>query len=638
MRETAPQASTEYYYDRSACQILLGKTALNAHIEMGGHPLDIVSIDRALRDTSIELPERRAPTDKKVTKEEILTSLKWLYSILEPPEEPKKKLINETIIARAHWLGLIAGSLDQIQNRFGNTSNLYKELHAKGAHIKHPELDPAKAMEYLQELFVKKGRMPKAKELDEEAANDPAKPRYSTLRTRLVGGLSNLGLEEGFELAKDSTPAELIRWGVNYRRTNGSLPSQKIIDLMSAVGKSVSATTIANSFSGSLVDFNSIVESAFESWENTAAKKKDDLIKAVESGRLPGGLLYDSRDEKLIITRSARYEILNRLFPDAHYRAKLAWAMNDYSDPRFVNGLKRLNHNIDVKVISEISQDLGYTPDMWRMDTKDLNLINAIELRLDQLRGPLSSDDYEKFTATSLLVVDFMEINELSDIKAQHLRFLQNKGRLSRGDRFDHLFGNSYYFRMLTRAMAQVKHKERHEIEDWLEGEMAKDLQKTTLPSELFLNIYVSSKNKTLGNEQAANYIRAVVHKEQPPKLLVRNTPFVFQKKEIPRSEKLTRYARWHFARTFFSGVGLADIDPAEIVIISSLSRTRTFAEEVVNKTLQRGVHCNIARVEAFALVMGLHSYVSPPVEQYVNSLRLPARRIRHKKSAKKSF
>jgi hypothetical protein len=178
------------------------------------------------------------------------------------------------------------------------------------------------------------------------------------------------------------------------------------------------------------------------------------------SGVVPPSLRSGVIDDFHLVNRVSRYQILNRLFPQAHKKALIAPVIDDYSDKKFLKMLSRANPNIDDEVMSEICLDLGYHRDMWRLLRRDISIEEAISRNMEKSRGKLPDDKQESFNEYVDLVEDFMQVNGLQLLRPKHIKFLQNKNLLPKGDNFHAMFGKADFLKFLSSRRAEKRAEE----------------------------------------------------------------------------------------------------------------------------------------------------------------------------------
>jgi hypothetical protein len=614
------------FYDVMSEEVLVGKAALELHLESGGHPLDIVTLEEALRDESIEI-HHRAKKDRNVTKKDIQAGFSFLVSYLSQPESKARKTLNRSVLVRAGQIGVTA-TFSQIVNQFGGLSDLYRSSGHHNLSAKFTDVSTDAIIEQVRSKYVRDGKMPTRDSIQQESASDTGKASYRVIASRIPGGLKRLRLEEGFELPRDTSMAGIRRWGVNFRILNGELPSQNTMDFMSAVDMSVSASAVAKIL-GSMTEFHDLIEAEYGEWESIIEQRLSVIDRQMLSGVVPPSLRSGVIDDFHLVNRVSRYQILNRLFPQAHKKALIAPVIDDYSDKKFLKMLSRANPNIDDEVMSEICLDLGYHRDMWRLLRRDISIEEAISRNMEKSRGKLPDDKQESFNEYVDLVEDFMQVNGLQLLRPKHIKFLQNKNLLPKGDNFHAMFGKADFLKFLSSRRAEKRAEEHEILHKRLLEDISREIEKGTLPDELFLNVFISPVYEKEGAKQASDFLRRSVRAETQEYIPVKKRRFSIHKRPINEGERVFRYARWRFAKEYLTGLGF-DVDPADLVVMSLINTGRSYLQTLRRYIINRGGMAEAADIESHALAMGINRYVTPPRPQYIQKLRFPGRPKRY--------
>lgn len=616
-KSTAP-TPPEYLIDIFSGQHLLGRAALNAHIEAGGHPLDIFPFHEALNNESILIPQpkveiiRNAQT-KRAMKKEALENLADLYPILElvRPENSTAKIINERVLMRAHALGLFAASLAQVHTVFGNISNLYKVGGLKGTCTKHPELTPERAKELLYAFYQKNGRMPTAKEVQE----DPLMPSYDVIWDRLPKGLTQLSEEFGEQHAANMTNADITRWGLGYFLLNHFIPTQSEIALMSAEGRSASASFVARRFKERLFEFQSNVMSAGDLWNDIKQEKLKEIEKKTLTHKLPPRLFLGAEDDHVALTRYARYQISSRLMniEDAELAEVIA---GDITDVEFMQILKNEFSFLDEKGLSEIALDLGFDRNMWREIPKKLRLDDTITCKLNRVRGELSEKEQDIFEHALIVGVDFYLLHGRIIPRNDHIEYLQKNGLLPGRKTFKRLFFKPDYFRLLVKVHGTKEWLKRSSEAAKLKAEMDDLDSKGMLAAELFWDIKLLGNEIKIAKEQASKYIIDSVSGTdvRPPdhRSAIR---FRVKKQPLTGDEKLRRFAKFKLVDHLLPGMIIEDK-----VLICVMDRSRTFIGTIINKSNEL---ITKADIELAASMLGIEGYIFSPDEKYLKKVKL---------------
>lgn len=605
--ENGVGSQPEYFYETNTHEFL-GRLAIEARIAAGDIETQAIPIDTALRDSSVKIISQPMLTNKKITREEILESVQQLCSMLIQPDQNRRPFINESILTRAHQMGLLVASLAQIKQRFKTSGNLYKQLPDVKTIRKHPELTPAKVVRCILDFLDTYGRMPEHDELESSFGFS-----YDSIIARLPkGGLAWLAREVG-QPSKNMSQSELKRWGMNYMLVNGYTPSQSELEVMSFTGRGPSASVIGRRFHGSLTEFRVLIESAIERWHDTRTLKSAELESAIERFNIPSHIYQDVENENDLITRYARFRLIERMV-DLDTPAALKIVTADPYDVEFIEHLKKHYIATDSEFLGDLCLDLGFERDMWRKIPKNLSLDEAVQAKLNKLRGALSDEEKEQMEAAIESCVYFCKTNRIEVLQLRHVKYMKKVGILPGQRRYKRLFKTDDLLRALIRSKVRSNIKEEEELQEKLLEEIESGLKKGDIPEELFLYVKLLSGNESVANEQAANYFRKRLNSGGDTNISVPDSAlFRIYDRPIPFVEKIKRYTRWKIVDYM-----LPSLSTAEKVIISVLDRSRGFTEEVIKKSpslLSR------ADIQIAAKILGLDDLIEYTNRQYLNKM-----------------
>lgn len=446
--ERAGRLPPEYYYDVVTQQLLVGKCAVDAYIEAGGHPANIVDaagIGRIIRgDDPISSRGYYGKDFSKWTTDDVLKAWRIIKSFLPQPENPAEKFLNERVINRANLIGLIP-SKRQIADpsRFGSSSNFYIAADEPSTLRKFHGLTQEDLVEYISELTNQLGHIPTESELYEISKLDPSKPSYEVLRRRAEGGKSGLARELGYVNLLGENRTGYVRWGIEaYIANEGVLPSQDETNIMSTVDRAPGVTNTRRRFKAK-ADF---LQAVFNEYEALSSK----LQKGLESGDVPNEIFENVRSLRLRFGRYSRWVILDGLV-EGSADLKITIVKADIDDDKFLALLEIISSRPE-KIDSK-KQELGVLRSLWRYSYMDsLQVENATKTRLDMERGSLDAAaqyEMDRFIQTG---VSFLDSRNLRNLVAIHFTHLREGGLLPAEDRFKELFINESYFRILVKS------------------------------------------------------------------------------------------------------------------------------------------------------------------------------------------
>lgn len=383
--------STEHYFDRGTGQIIVGRIALNAHLEVGGHPADINTVGELL--VSDELDGLSADyyhprTVSHWTASEAVTYADWLAGQVAKIEGRRK--LTQPILRRGHIMGLgISPNQIVSPQRLKSLAELYQRVGRVEATTNRifDEVSLEELVADLFELGRKLGRKPTEKDVNEQARQDK---RYasSDIYHKRAGGLRAALDLAGWPDIYSWDLEDHLAHGRNFVRANEGLqPSQLAWDFLSRNKKGPSASILRYKFHGGFSEFKLMVSASLDK-ENqelrlSREEKMLEIQADIESDAVPQQLFdgVESEDEKIL--RHSKFLVLKNIgIPDnAELETQIKVCSTGLTERNFAASVKKINENSTLVTTADVEVAalyLGVFDYIWPLDTsvKSLRIID----------------------------------------------------------------------------------------------------------------------------------------------------------------------------------------------------------------------------------------------------------------------
>ena len=497
--EDTARLETKYYYDCLNEHILLGKVALEQYLESGGHPADVSELGEFIRSNRpINQKQKRSSELGKLTDQQHLDSLRWLRGVLPAPQSQKQRWLNEEVITRASYLGLVA-SPRQLSHpkRFGSISNVFRQLGDKDNNIRYHDLTTDKAISYIKNFHDLLGRMPSYEELKQRASLDTNSYSIDVLMSRIPGGLSRVAEELGYVNLK--TDEDYLTWGVEFFIANDfRYATQDSMNLCASVKKGPSHASIKKRWS--INYYNQKILSAFEAQQAKFADK-------LKTGELPAEIV---NDDSLLMTISnyIKFSVIEDLLPNLPKSIKIGLSRNCLSDIDFIKSLARYKNTLNWSTVNEVSKKYGTFKNMWRIDyINSLCLETVAEKKLDTIRGELDEPSKNTFQDAIDNTADYLIANNKSQIQPGTIATLQKYQVIPKDGLFKQLFHSNEIFMPLVLSRYRKKIKQIKLEEDAAKIQLEAYRQTANIPPQLYHNLKING-NAAEVNRAWADFIR----------------------------------------------------------------------------------------------------------------------------------
>ncbi len=360
----------EFYFDMGEGRLVVGQIAIEACIEAGADPLDLVPLDALLTAKARLVSAKDFPTmpydEWEATMD--IPFAQWLHNLTMVSENQRP--ISEEIVTRTGYLGL-SPRLNYFKSRERGFSGLYADAKIEGVRTRDLFKTWTKDdfVKYVNKLARKKGDKPTYEDLL-AAATKVGNP-HPAIISRRFGNVLTLFELAGYPDIKSWSREDFIDWGVRFMEANdGRVPTAPSMAQLSKKHRGPHYSTIYDSdeFS-SLLDYQTEVMKAFEAKIQSEILLRDKLLEelrdAIDDPSLTN-LLMDAQSEDEALAIFARYKVASLAVDDRRSR-ELTFCRN--SNPnRFVSNLLRINSGLSAAKIEILASRQGVFDFIWPMD------------------------------------------------------------------------------------------------------------------------------------------------------------------------------------------------------------------------------------------------------------------------------
>lgn len=374
----------ENYFNISSGQLLLGRIAVEKHLESGGHPSDLIELGAILRDGHPSLKDKSHPPvglHEQPTKDDLISYGHWLIKVTNSPHRFRERTLNREILYRASQMG-VGYTLSQIcsPRTFDTLRSFYKTLGVEDTHRinnyrrKFSDWDVSHFVTYIKEVSFKIGRKPTREDFEKLAKMSKQNPSPNIIATRL--GTLRRGLEfAGYPDIHSWTQADYIHWGVKVRQANeGRQIRTTGIEYLSFLKRGPSDLTIRKKFK-TISNFQQQVDQAYIETMRVAQRNRQEKLtladEGLKDGSLPAEIFQKVDDEDEKILRYARYIVLDEFFTDDFIVSKISIATMGTQTARkagFIGSIRKLNGAITAGEVESVTLALDVFDDIWPMN------------------------------------------------------------------------------------------------------------------------------------------------------------------------------------------------------------------------------------------------------------------------------
>ncbi len=370
MSESVENTGVEYYFDTFSGQLIIGRIALDAHFEAGGHSDDIHSLEKILTSPDIKIePNQYEPLNTKDwSREEYVSYGQWLADVVDRPYTQYQ--LDRNTIVRAYRLGLGPGYLSIMNpDRFGSLSNFYTAIGLKNAKRReqYTEWEIEDYITYIRNAAAELGRIP-TREMLFDLSRQGKGPSPFLMDEEV--GFTNLIRIAGIGKERSNwTEEDFINWGVKFMIANkGRPPSALFIDRLSKKGSGPSFSAVRKRFE-TITQYKQLVIEAYSLEKERLDIEKEHKLKLVmedaATGILPAELLDDSLSDEVNIQRAAQYKLIKLLRVRAPtYKMEMIASLRHPN--QLITTLLRIDKRTFTKAdIIETAKREGLYEDIW---------------------------------------------------------------------------------------------------------------------------------------------------------------------------------------------------------------------------------------------------------------------------------
>lgn len=326
MGEKASQPNTQFFYDVTTGQILIGERAMEAHLEAGGMMANVEELGSLIVRGKTLKNVTPAETDinwSSASQDEIVLNSKWVYDLLARTDRGKDKRLKQTnnhMISAIARLGL-GLSLRQVYrpDSFGSVDKFYDALDLKNVHRVNTRSawDKQTLLAHIGSLGSRLKRRPLEKDLNMLWAQDPQNNPHAEVYAEVFGSYSLACELAGFFAPKMRERKDYLDWAVTFRWVNSGLTStHKHLQEFSKRGYGPSESACIDNF-GNLAEFNNLADEKYcQEVEDHETKKAEliDLIQAeLDSNDDIFYLFADVRTEEDLLATYCKYLVTQAL-------------------------------------------------------------------------------------------------------------------------------------------------------------------------------------------------------------------------------------------------------------------------------------------------------------------------------------
>lgn len=324
----------EYDFDVMSGQLLLGQVAIDAHIEIGGHPLDVHDIGMLLLDpnikfTSVELARSKR---KEFDRELALQEGRFIRRLIQA-SDPNAHLTTATI-NRARQVGLFSYAREKIiksSDGFQTITNYFEAVGEKKprrrARFDHMTIEDM--IDHLKKVGKEEGQPPTIPILLRRMEEGKVEPSPALIKSIVKRQDASLGLLELYTLA--GYPESVQLWSKddysNWARkvilaNEGIEITEEIIEYFSSQKLGPSTHPISDYFGG-VVKFRAEVKKQHAQTLAEGANDRNEKLAAIRGildgsskSKIPPEIFDGVTSEDELILRYAKYIVLDDLFPN----------------------------------------------------------------------------------------------------------------------------------------------------------------------------------------------------------------------------------------------------------------------------------------------------------------------------------
>lgn len=364
--------SEVYFFNTMNGSLLVGQTAVEAELESGSNPADIVSLaelltqnDRMVGPKDFE-PMPRDAWDRTLD----VAAIRWLHGVVS--QNNSGQCISEEVITRAGYMGLVP-RVHYFRSKPGGLAGLYAEAGLKGTRNRNliSAWTTRDFISYIDGLTKDLRHKPGYDDLVNASQASAKNPSPEQIVRKFGASLPQLFELAGYPDIKSWTEEDYIDWGVRFMFANdGKLPTSRSMAILSSRHRGPHYKSIYDNI-GSLVHYQKLVQEKYElemNYREQVAKERIEQIELeIEDGTYPRALFEQGETSKAKIAIYARYRLLQYLLPSLEEKYKKQNAKIQRPD-WFVGAIQRANPALSAGQIETTASTLGLFDDIWPMD------------------------------------------------------------------------------------------------------------------------------------------------------------------------------------------------------------------------------------------------------------------------------
>lgn len=361
------QYQASLFIDTLTGQHIVGRAALDACIEAGGHPSDIKDLAEALVDDSIALPEKNHRAKRNsFNRDAAITDGRFLVNLIHAYDT--ELTVTARVMERAFSVGAILHSPSQIRKpaTFGSfvnfqkavgESNLYQKSHFD--HLTFKDL-----VEHIKKIGAQEGGKPTIHTIDKRVDEDELDEPSSRIIRRLIAPLTFFDLYEAAgwcETTHNWSNERYELFGVSYMWANqGRVPSAAALE---ALRKKRTSPSVQGTYGryDSLSQYQDVLITRFNKmYEELAGEMEAGIM----SGIIPIQIISGVKTEWQSVVRYIKYELISGVLTAEHTSSQLVAvvkAIGTMPDIEFSAQFPGIN----VNALKQVARNRGVEGAIW---------------------------------------------------------------------------------------------------------------------------------------------------------------------------------------------------------------------------------------------------------------------------------
>lgn len=359
--------STETFFDVNG-YVLIGRRALEAHLDAGGHPADVLPLAEVVTNT----PERFTPAESPIewTHDNMVDQVNWLgHELLGPSTR-----ITQNLLSNLRRLGLGASS-KRIRSQ-GSYSTLYTEANLANTRRRYiyEDWDIDDFTNFVCRIAATTPKTRSIKDRLNELARVGDTPSYKVITRRTRGGIKELLARGGYYDFQRATDEDYLDWGVDFKFANNGRPLEPYVFRLLSPKRLAPSYRAALGHFKTTEHFDVLVDdryfAALERMEHEHREIFQRIIHEIHEGALPTELFLECQTEADLCQSASKFWLINELCPSIEPSDRLKVAKRSIkSVAKFI--VERGDGTITMGDVEETGLMLGIFDYLWPTPPKN---------------------------------------------------------------------------------------------------------------------------------------------------------------------------------------------------------------------------------------------------------------------------